>query len=60
MGCLCGFDGLDEISTTGPNQISELNNGEMLSLRSHLDEVGLPTVGLEAIKGGSPAENGYM
>ncbi|MDD2325454.1 MAG: anthranilate phosphoribosyltransferase [Alphaproteobacteria bacterium] len=52
-----GYDGLDELSTTGPNRISELKNGEISSIILSPDEVGLPIVGIEAIKGGSPADN---
>lgn len=52
-----GADGLDELSTTGVNQVASLENGTVTRLEIGPDDVGLPTVGLDAIKGGTPEEN---
>ena len=52
-----GYQGLDEITTTGPTQISALKNGVVGSFTLTPEEAGLPLATLEDIKGGSPQEN---
>ena len=50
--------GLDELSTTATNTVSQLRNGEVTTYYS-LDssELGLPQTSLEELKGGTPQEN---
>ncbi|MGB1895433.1 MAG: anthranilate phosphoribosyltransferase, partial [Candidatus Puniceispirillaceae bacterium] len=52
-----GADGLDELSTTGNNQIVQLRGGKIKSFTLHPSELGLKTASLEEIKGGSPEVN---
>ena len=52
-----GADGLDELSTTGTNQIAILKDGQISQTTLHPSDLGLPTASLDDIKGGSADEN---
>ena len=52
-----GLDGLDEISTSAPTQVSELVDGQITSYVIEPGEYGIPAANHSAISGGSPAEN---
>lgn len=52
-----GADGLDELSTTGPNRIASLENGKVSMLELAPGDVGLPTAKLDDLRGGTPEEN---
>ena len=52
-----GADGLDEVSTTGSNQITCLRNGKITSHTINPTDIGLPLAKLEDIKGGDPTYN---
>jgi anthranilate phosphoribosyltransferase len=52
-----GSDGLDEITTTGPTQVVELNKGEIRQFEITPADVGLPTARLDDLKGGDPEMN---
>ena len=52
-----GSDGLDEITTTGPTQVTALEHGEIRSFEITPEEAGLPRATLADLKGGDPAEN---
>ena len=52
-----GLDGLDEISTTAPTQVSEVVDGKILSYLIDPAEYGLPMAALEDISGGTPEQN---
>ena len=47
-----GSDGLDEITLTGPTQVSELRDGQVSTRQIHPRDFGLQTVSGEALKGG--------
>ena len=47
-----GSDGLDEITLTGPTQVSELRDGQVSTRQIHPGDFGLQTVSAEALKGG--------
>ena len=47
-----GSDGLDEITLTGPTQVSELKDGQVSTRQIHPGDFGLQTVSAEALKGG--------
>lgn len=49
--------GLDEITTTGPTQISQLENEIINDFTIHPSDFKIPTATLEDLKGGTPAEN---
>ncbi len=49
-----GHDGLDEISTTGPTKIVKLAGEELIL---HPNDLGMPIVSLNDIKGGNASEN---
>jgi len=52
-----GADGLDELSTTGENKISEMANGKVNTYRLNPKQLGLPLATLDDLKGGSIEEN---
>ena len=54
---VAGHDGIDEITTTGPTQVSE-TAGESVTTREIVPEdFGLPRAPTEALRGGDPAAN---
>lgn len=52
-----GLDGIDELSTVGPTQISELRDGRVRTRQVTPEELGLERASADAIAGGSPQEN---
>jgi len=52
-----GADGTDEVAITGPTTVVALCHGEIAEHEVHPEEAGLPVHPLEAILGGTPAEN---
>ncbi len=52
-----GADGLDELSTAGPNRVSRLLRGEVKSYEFDPAALGLPRGRLEDFIGGTPEEN---
>ena len=52
-----GSDGLDEITLTGPTQVSELRDGQVSTRQIHPGDFGLPTVSAEVLKGGDADYN---
>ena len=52
-----GADGLDELSTTGTNQVTQLRDGQIKSFTLHPSELGLKTAVIDDIKGGNPEVN---
>ena len=54
-----GKDGIDEISISGPTNITSLNNNKIESFEINPTDAGLPTHDLHKILGGSPAQNAF-
>jgi anthranilate phosphoribosyltransferase len=52
-----GADGLDELTTTGPSQMWEVRDGEVTASTFDPAELGLPTVTVGELQGGSVADN---
>jgi anthranilate phosphoribosyltransferase len=52
-----GSDGLDELSTSGPSQVVELNEGEVSRWTIDPAELGVEPAGIDDIAGGSAEEN---
>src|SRR6187200_1156775 len=52
-----GSDGLDEITTAGPTYVAALENGAVRTFEITPDELGLPRVKPEALRGGTAKEN---
>jgi anthranilate phosphoribosyltransferase len=52
-----GADGLDELSATGVNKLTELHNGKIRTYWLDPQELGLPLANLNQLRGGSPEEN---
>ncbi|MDP6817560.1 MAG: anthranilate phosphoribosyltransferase [Alphaproteobacteria bacterium] len=52
-----GGDGMDELTTTGPSEVVELQNGELRRFEVSPEEAGLARATLDDIKGGDGAEN---
>ncbi len=62
LGCRSAFvvhgaDGLDELSTTGPNRVTRLKDGQIGTFTLDPEELGLPRASLEDLRGGDAAEN---
>jgi anthranilate phosphoribosyltransferase len=52
-----GADGLDEMSTTGPTQVAALADGNLREFTISPDDIGVDTVAIDALHGGTPEEN---
>jgi anthranilate phosphoribosyltransferase len=52
-----GSDGLDEITTSGPTSVTALENGAIRNFQISPEDVGLPKVKPEALRGGDAAAN---
>lgn len=52
-----GADGLDELTTTGPNYVSQLHGGKVESYEFDARALGLKRAKLEDLIGGTPEEN---
>jgi anthranilate phosphoribosyltransferase len=52
-----GSDGLDEITTAGPTSVAALEDGTITSFEISPEEVGLPKVKTEVLRGGDAAAN---
>jgi anthranilate phosphoribosyltransferase len=52
-----GADGLDELSTTGPNRVSHLHEGRVETFTLDPLDLGLPRTTLPALQGGDATEN---
>ena len=55
-----GADGLDELTTTGRNIISRLENGRVNSYEFDAQSLGLARAGLNDLLGGTPEENAQI
>ena len=52
-----GHEGLDELSTTGDNQVTQLRDGKISDLTVGPSTIGVPPAKLSDLLGGSPADN---
>jgi anthranilate phosphoribosyltransferase len=52
-----GSDGLDEITTSGPTYVAELNNSAVRTFEINPDEFGIKKAKPEALRGGDAEEN---
>ena len=52
-----GADGLDELSTSGINDITELRNGKIRNFQLEPEEFGLARADINEFRGGEPTEN---
>lgn len=52
-----GSDGLDEITTTGPTRVAELNDGQVRTFEIAPEDAGLHRARLDDLKGGTPQQN---
>jgi anthranilate phosphoribosyltransferase len=52
-----GSDGIDEISTAGPTQVSEARNGQVRTFTVQPGDFGIPVATLEALAGGDAQAN---
>lgn len=52
-----GLDGLDEISISGPSQVSELQDGIVSTYRVIPEDFGIARAPRDYIRGGAPADN---
>lgn len=57
---VCGADGLDELSTTGPNTVIEIEHGELRESTLDPEVYGLARTSLESLRGGKPEENAEL
>ncbi|MBV9751005.1 MAG: anthranilate phosphoribosyltransferase [Hyphomicrobiales bacterium] len=54
---VCGSDGIDEITTTGPTHVAAIENGAIREFEITPEEAGLPLVEPEALKGAEAMVN---
>ncbi len=54
---VCGASSLDEMTTTGPNLVCEINNGEFKTYTLNAEDYGLKKASTEDIIGGTPEDN---
>lgn len=52
-----GSDGLDEMTTTGPTHVVELDAGKIRRFEVVPEEAGIARAAPEALKGGEPSQN---
>ncbi len=52
-----GYDGLDELTTSGPNRVSHLQNGRVTTYELDPTEYGFIPASVDSLRGGDPAEN---
>jgi anthranilate phosphoribosyltransferase len=52
-----GSDGMDELTTTGPSIVAELNNGKVTLFELSPSDAGIPTASTNDLQGGLPEEN---
>ncbi len=52
-----GTDGLDELTTTGPSKVVQLDHGKITEFSVTPDDAGVPRTTLEELKGGDPQTN---
>ena len=52
-----GHDGLDEITTTGPTWVAELDKGQIKTFEITPEDAGLPRATIGDLKGADPATN---
>lgn len=57
---VCGSDGLDEITLTGPTHCCEIKNGELTSFDITPEQFGLKRCELKELIGGTPEENAQL
>lgn len=57
---VCGCDGLDEITVTGPTHCCEIRDGKLHSFDIRPEQFGLKTYPLEDLVGGTPEENAQI
>lgn len=55
-----GADGLDELSTTGMNKVTQLHEGEISTYYLDPCQLGLPLARLSELRGGSSKENAQI
>jgi len=53
-----GSDGTDELTIAGPSHVVSCDHGHISEHELHPEDAGLPVHPFEAIKGGTPEENG--
>ncbi len=52
-----GSDGLDEITTTGPTHVAQIEGGSLTTFEISPEQFGIARVTLDDLRGGDPAEN---
>ena len=57
---VCGSDGLDEITVTGPTHCCEIKDGKLTSFEITPEQFGLSTYPLAELVGGTPEENAQI
>ncbi|HSN76525.1 MAG TPA: anthranilate phosphoribosyltransferase [Anaerolineae bacterium] len=55
-----GHGGLDELSLSGPNRVSELRAGQVRTFELDAPDLGLPRADLAELKGGDAADNAVI
>ncbi len=57
---VCGFDGLDELSTAGPSRVWDVSANGVKEITIHPEAVGIPLVSYENLPGGDGEANAQI
>jgi anthranilate phosphoribosyltransferase len=57
---VCGNDGLDEVSLTGPTHVCRIEDGTFKTFDLNPEDIGFTTCSLDALIGGTPVENAQI
>lgn len=57
---VCGSDGLDEITVTGPTHCCEIRGSELVSFDITPERFGIPAYDIKELVGGTPEENAQI
>jgi anthranilate phosphoribosyltransferase len=58
--CVCGSDGMDEVTLTGETHICEIRDGLLNKYEITPEQFGFKRCGAEDLKGGTPKENALI
>lgn len=58
--CVCGSDGMDEVTLTGETHICEIRDGSLKKYTITPEQFGFERCGIEDLQGGTPEENAVI
>jgi anthranilate phosphoribosyltransferase len=58
--CVCGSDGMDEVTLTGETHICEIRDGTLSSYEINPEQFGFQRCSIQELQGGTPKENAII